>query len=50
LALLFQASDPYLKELIEIGGDNTKEFQALQERSTQILGLFQNSLIELQQA
>jgi hypothetical protein len=47
---LFQTSNPYLKEFIEIGSDNTKEFQALQERSAQIPGLFQNPLIELQQA
>src|SRR6185369_8275176 len=48
LDLLFDPGDANLEELIEIGGDNAKKLQALEQWVRRVLRFVKHPLIELQ--
>jgi len=48
--LIQQAGDADHEELVEVGAQDGKEFGAFQERIGGILGLFENTPLELEQA
>ncbi len=48
LDLLLHAREPDLEELVEVGGDDAEEAQALEQRHLAILGLGEHAAIELE--
>jgi hypothetical protein len=44
-----EARDSDFEELVEIRAGDAQKFDALEQRNSPVLGLFQNALIELQE-
>ena len=47
---LFEGGDADFEELVEVGADDSEEFETFEERLGRILGFFENALVEFEPA
>ena len=47
---LFEGSDADFEEFVEVGADDSEEFETFEERLGRILGFFENALVEFEPA
>ena len=45
---LFEGGDANLEEFVEVGADDSEEFEAFEERLSRILGFFEYALVEFE--
>jgi hypothetical protein len=45
---LFEGGDANLEEFVEVGADDSEEFETFEERLSRILGFFEYALVEFE--